>query len=329
MGTERRLPIGRAAGLLNPTLGCLVSVPSHGSMLALTEDMGLGTREFKARCRVPKERCALDACIFELSIFGDPRTESLYVTAKCRSLETWDKGGIRAIAFDTVLPNLAPGLYDLQVRAVCEGLLQAQDTSSVVVIYPEVLPAECVPRLIIPDNPYSIKTPPLKYHGGVLHQDRELHRNSLPSTIQLVLEGCEGSASRYCARYYLRNQSLPTNHELDYASPIAISEDARQPVTISICFRRWDAIFLQNLVQVYVELISTDEMERCVSAGILTLRNEVAEEEDDDESTLPHLPFGVFLAPPQNLASNLKKISYVPHRNFLLSQIVKNLLPFP
>jgi hypothetical protein len=46
----------------------------------------------------------------------------------------------------------------------------------------------------------------------------------------------------------------------------------------------------------------------------------------DDERTLPHLPFWLFLDPPQKISKNLKKISYEPHRvrrNFSQSQLVK------
>ena len=50
----------------------------------------------------------------------------------------------------------------------------------------------------------------------------------------------------------------------------------------------------------------------------------------DDESTLPHLPFGCFCLRLKKKKKiyfeNLKKISYEPHRNFLQPRIVKNLL---
>jgi len=125
-------------------------------MLALTEDMDLVSAQFTAACQVPAANCALDACKIELAIDDAP-----VLSRECSSAETTlEEGDARVVAVRTGLGNLDPGLYDFHVRIWCAGVLQAQNSASVVVMYPDVQPDECVPKLVIPVEPEIITVTP-------------------------------------------------------------------------------------------------------------------------------------------------------------------------
>ena len=243
--------LGLARLLVSDRGNCSISSPSHGSMLALTEDMDLVNVHFTAACRVPAARCALDACRIELAINDAP-----VMSHECSSAETTlEEGDARVLAVRADLGNLDPGLYDLHVRIWCAGVWQAQSSATVVVMYPDVQPDECVPKLIIPVEPETITVTP--YFCSV-------HPT-------LVLQGFHGAAVPFRAQYFLRKLSFPQfrTHDfvyerIDYAQPAAISEDARQAINISIpCGGNH---------QLHVELVSRDGTERVVAAGILGTR---------------------------------------------------------
>ena len=245
-------------GAINPIpgesvlkIGCLVSSPSHGSMLALTEDLDLVGAHFAASCRMKEAACALDACRIELSIDGSP-----VMWRECSSAETRLEGGDRVVAVRARLGNLDPGLYDFHVGLWCVGVLRAQSTASVVVMYPDVRPDECVPKLVVSDEPWTI----------AVHKNQNACTADI-SLDQLITEGCEEGGNIYRSQYYLRKFQFPQfgtreflYEKLDYSNPIAISEDGRRAVSISTpCHGNY---------QLYVEFVSTDGNERLVAAGI-------------------------------------------------------------
>ena len=220
-------------------------------MLALSEDMELVNAQFIASCQVPEARCALDVCKIELAI--DDQT---VMSHECSSAETWlAEGNTQMIAVHAELSNLDPGLYDFHVRIWCAGVLQAQITSSVVVMHPDVLPDECVPTLVIPDEPLTIMIP----------EDQRTCITTNAYT-KLVLQGCEGNNNPFRARFFLRNVTLFSFLPFDYMDPVAVLEDARHAVNILLPCRGHDKL--------YVELVSKDSMERVVAAAILSIRIE-------------------------------------------------------
>ena len=260
--------------------GCSIVTPSHGSMLALTKDRVLVNPELHALCRVKEEHCGLTESMVELAVYGFPRAPFHGIQMRLSDLQGRPVGSVvshdfcsaatwvevdsktRAVAFNTslapLLGTLDPGVYDFHVRVVCGDSEQAKGAASAVVMYPDVLPGECVPRIVVSGEH---RTPGLQCRGGKLHG---------VSSVRLALEGCEGAADRLQAQYYLRNDSLPTR--FDYAAPTAFSEDAREAVNISIPY--------QGRHQVYAKLVSTDGMQRAVAAGILSLRTQLAEDGD-------------------------------------------------
>jgi len=220
--------------------------------VALSEDMELVNAQFIASCQVPEARCALDVCKIELAI-DDQTGMSQVSQQECSSAETWlAEGNTRVVAVRAELSNLDPGLYDFHVRIWCAGVLQAQITSSVVVMHPDVLPDECVPTLVIPDEPQTIMIP----------KDQRTCITTNAYT-ELVLQGCEGIDNRFRARFFLRNVTLFSFLPFDYMDPVAILEDARHATNILLPCRGYDKL--------YVELVSRDGMERVVAAAILSI----------------------------------------------------------
>ena len=159
------------------------------------------------------------------------------------------------VQFDTNVAMRDFGVFDFDVRVVCGDSEQVKGRASAVVMYPDVLPGECVPRFSIPDEHRTIKTQRRDNRGGMSHP------------IRLALEGCEGTAERFQAQYYFlhRYRSLSL-----FVTPTAISEDAREAVNISMPH--------YGRKEVYTELVSTDGMQRVVAAGILTLRTQTQAE---------------------------------------------------
>lgn len=171
------------------------------------------------------------------------------------------------VQFDTNVAMRDFGVFDFHARVVCGELEQAKDMAIVVVMYPDVLPGECVPRFSISesDEHRTIKKPKIDNRGGISHP------------IRLALEGCEGAAERFQAQYYSLHHryyvdlSLRLARSLSlFVTPIAISEDAREAVNISIPH--------YGRKEVYTELVSTDGMQRVVAAGILILRTQTLAE---------------------------------------------------
>ena len=101
---------------------------------------------------------------------------------------TLEEGDTRVVAVRAGLGNLDPGLYGFHVRIWCSGVLQAQSSASVVVMYPDVRPDECVPKLVIPDESETINVTP---HFCSIH-------------LKLVLQGCHGAAMPVQVQYFLR-----------------------------------------------------------------------------------------------------------------------------
>jgi len=220
--------LGHRSKPVNDRSKCSISSTSHGSMLALSEDMELVNGQFMVSCRVPEARYALDVCKIELAI-DDQTGMSQVSQQECSSAETWlAEGNTRVVAVRSELSNLTPGLYDFHVRIWCAGVLQAQITSSVVVMYPDFRLDECVPALVIPNEPEC----------GTC-QDIMCGVNAT-----VVWKDCGGAeVIQLRAQYFLRNcnvvnvgqiNSEIVHETINYTHAAAISEDAKQLVYTSM-----------------------------------------------------------------------------------------------
>jgi len=237
---------------------CSILSPAHGSMIELTDNMDVV--KVNARCRIKARHCAMNACRLEVALMpyhSSMIDSDVVASSKCSSAHTWMEEDDMVVQFDTNLAMRDFGLFNFDVRVVCGDSEQAKGRASAVVLYPDVLPGECVPRFSISDEHRNIKKPNIDNRGGMSHP------------IRLALEGCQGTAEHFQAQYYsLHRYNSPSL----FVTPTAISEDAREAVNISIPH--------YGRKEVYTELVSTDGMQRVVAAGILTLRTQTQAEAD-------------------------------------------------
>lgn len=169
--------------------GCLITSPSQGSMMVLTEDFDLLDVLFTASCRVEQAACALSVCFIELWIGGEK-----ILSRECGLADTWEEkdSNTRVVRVSAGLGNLDPQVYDFNMHIFCNDY-NMRNTSCAVAMYPDVRPAECVPKFVIPDESHIFKM-----------QEGEQECTAEMSFGQM-LKVCEGSGNRFRAHYFLRN----------------------------------------------------------------------------------------------------------------------------
>jgi hypothetical protein len=148
------------------------------------------------------------------------------------------------------------GYHIFTVNMECGGSESASATAVSVLHHPEVAsPSECIPRISLPAGQSMHWLPSLHYLSAMSNQLMTEYQVN----VSIEIQGC-ASDGKYQA-FYLQ---ASTNVSSEKNTPIGMSQDARDPVLLTFPgLGSYDRM---------VELVSTDGLDRVVSAGMINLQ---------------------------------------------------------
>jgi hypothetical protein len=148
------------------------------------------------------------------------------------------------------------GYHTYTVNMECGGSESASATVVSVLYDPELAsPSECIPRISLAAGQSMRWLPSLHYLSAMSNQLMTEYQVN----VSIEIQGC-ASDGKYQAFYLQASTTVSSENN----TPIGMSQDARDPVLLML-----PGLGSYDLL---VELVSTDGLDRVVSAGIITLQ---------------------------------------------------------
>jgi hypothetical protein len=238
--------------------GCAIISPLNRSTLHVSEDMVTDEdyHLLKVTCWVEEHmRWKRDACHVVLQVDGERGAGEPLIWSDAKTV-VGVEGSTRAVFFmEWAIRNNFVGYHTYKVGLECEGSEKGADTVAVLFHQPDLAsPKECVPHISLPAGQDTHWLPSLHYLSVLSNQ----LITEYSVNVSIEVKGCV-SDNKFQAFYYNAD-----NAGKFWGKAIGKSDDARDPVSLL-----FPGLGLYDLV---VELVSTDGLNRVVSAGLITLQ---------------------------------------------------------